>query len=44
MLRRVCANLARLRHDFNDAEVGDDPWFKLDKALPEEALAPLRAP
>ena len=43
VLRRVCANLARLRHDFNDAEVGDDPWFKLDKALPEEALAPLRA-
>ncbi len=43
VLRRVCANLARLRHDFNDGEVGDDPWFKLDKALPEEALAPLRA-
>jgi len=42
VLRRICANLARLRHDFNDEEVGDDPWFKLDKALPDEALAPLR--
>ncbi len=41
-LRRICANLARLRHDFNDSEVGDDPWFKLDKTLPEEALDPLR--
>jgi predicted nucleotidyltransferase len=43
VLRRTCVNLARLRHDFNDQEVGDDPWFKLDKTLPEEALAPLRA-
>lgn len=43
ILRRICVNLARLRHDFADAEVGDDPYFKLDKALPAEALAPLQA-
>lgn len=41
-LRRVVANLARLQHDFADGEVGDDPWFKLDVSLPDEALAPLR--
>lgn len=42
VLRRICLNLARLRHDFGDAEVGDDPFFKVDKALPAEALAPLQ--
>lgn len=42
MLRRTCVNLGRLRHDLNDPEVGDDPFFKLDKALPGEALAALR--
>jgi hypothetical protein len=40
-LRRVCVNLARLRHDLNDAEVGDEPYFKVDKALPAEELVPL---
>lgn len=43
ILRRVCINLARLRHDFGDGEVGDDPWFKLDKVLPPEGLAGLEA-
>lgn len=42
ILRRICVNLARLHHDFADEEVDDDPYFKLDKALPDEALAPLR--
>lgn len=42
VLRRICLNLARLRHDFSDTEVGDDPFFKVDKALPAEALAPLQ--
>lgn len=42
VLRRTCANLARLRHDLSDDEVGDDPWFKLDKVLPDEVVAPLR--
>jgi hypothetical protein len=42
ILRRICVNLARLRHNMVDEEVGDDPNFKLDKALPAGALAPLR--
>ena len=42
-LRRVGLNLARLGHDFNDEEVGDDPTFKIDKQLPAAALEPLRA-
>lgn len=42
VLRRICLNLARLSHDFNDGEVGDDPAFKIDKQLPAAALAPLR--
>jgi predicted nucleotidyltransferase len=42
-LRRTVVILARLRHDFNDEDATDDPYFKLDKALPNEALAPLRA-
>jgi predicted nucleotidyltransferase len=43
VLRRTGVILARLRHDFTDAEVDDDPYFKLDKELPDEALAPLQA-
>ncbi|MBP6016079.1 MAG: aminoglycoside 6-adenylyltransferase [Candidatus Promineofilum sp.] len=43
IVRRVCINLARLHHDFDDGEVGDEPWFKLDKALPPQALAGLEA-
>lgn len=42
VLRRICVNLSRLRHDFSDGEVGEDPWFKLDKALPDEMLDGLR--
>lgn len=42
VLRRVCISLARLHHDLSDPEVGDDPYFKVDKALPAEALASLR--
>lgn len=43
VLRRTAVILARLRHDFNDEDAADDPYFKLDKALPDGALAPLRA-
>ena len=35
-------NLARLRHNLNDPDVGSDPWFKIDTALPGEDLTPLR--
>lgn len=43
VLRHCCLNLARLRHNLHDPEVGDDTSFKIDKALPVEELAPLRA-
>lgn len=42
VLRRCCMNVARLRRDLNDEGVGDDPYFKADKALPAESLAPLK--
>jgi len=41
-LRRICLNLARLRHNLADSEVGEDPSFKIDKALPAGELAALR--
>jgi hypothetical protein len=43
ILRRTGVSLARLRHDFNDEDAADDPYFKVDKGLPDAALAPLRA-
>jgi predicted nucleotidyltransferase len=42
-LRNGCINLARLRHNFSDTEVGSEAYFKVDKALPVEQLAPLQA-
>jgi predicted nucleotidyltransferase len=42
-LRNCCMNLARLRHNFSDADVGSEPYFKVDKTLPIEQLAPLQA-
>lgn len=42
LLRRVCLNLARLHHNFDDEEVGDDPAFKIDQKLPTAALVSLR--
>ncbi len=42
VLRRICLNLARLRHNLADSEVGEDPTFKIDKALPVEELVALR--
>jgi predicted nucleotidyltransferase len=42
-LRQYCINLARLRHNFSDPEVGSDSYWKLDQALPIEQLWPLRA-
>ena len=41
-LRHTCLNLARLRHNLLDPEVGDETSFKIDKALPAEELAALR--
>lgn len=43
ILRLICVNLARLRHNFADAFAGDEGYFKVEKALPVEQLAPLQA-
>jgi predicted nucleotidyltransferase len=42
-LRRYCLNLARLRQNFSDAEVGEEGYFKVEQAIPAEQLAPLQA-
>lgn len=41
VLRQICLNLARLRHDFSDTNVGDEPHFKIERDLPIEQLSPL---
>ncbi|MEO6062556.1 MAG: aminoglycoside 6-adenylyltransferase [Thermoflexales bacterium] len=43
VMRQMCVNLARLRHDFSDAYGGEEPYFKIEQALPVEQLSPLRA-
>lgn len=43
VMRQVCVNLARLQHNFADAGVGHEPFFKLEQAMPVEQLAPLQA-
>ena len=40
-MRHICVNLARLRHNFADAGVGNEPFFKVEEAIPVEELAPL---
>ena len=42
ILRRMCIDLARLRHDIADSAVGEDTYFKLEQALPIEQIAPLQ--
>lgn len=42
-LRGICVNLARLDHNFGEAEVGDEPYYKVENALPVERIAGLRA-
>ncbi len=41
-LRAYCIKLARMRSDFLDADADNEPYFKLEKVLPVEHLAPLR--
>jgi hypothetical protein len=41
-MRHICVNLARLRHNFADASVGEEPYFKVEQAMPVEQLAPLQ--
>ena len=42
-LRSHCVSLERLRHDFSAWAGGDEPYFKIEKELPIESLAPLVA-
>lgn len=42
VMRRICVNLARLRYNFEDAGVGDEPYFKIEQAMPVEQLAALQ--
>ena len=41
-MRHICVNLARLRHNFADPNVGAEPYWKLEQAMPIEQLASLR--
>lgn len=43
VLRGICVNLARLRRDFSDGDAGDEPYEKVDLALPGEDLSTLEA-
>jgi len=42
VIRQICVNLARLRYNFSDAYVGEEPYFKVDQVLPIEQLLPLQ--
>lgn len=41
-MRQICVNLARLQHNFADPGVGNEPFFKIEGAMPVEQLAPLQ--
>ena len=41
-LRRYCVNLVRMRNYFLDPEIGDEPYFKIEKFMPVEQLSALR--
>jgi predicted nucleotidyltransferase len=42
VLRQICVNLARLRYKFSDAYGGEEPYFKIEQAMPVEQLYPLQ--
>ena len=43
-MRRICTILARLKHNFPDAYLEEEePYFKIEQALPMEDLSPLQA-
>jgi hypothetical protein len=42
VMRGMCVNLARLRYNFKDGEVGEEPYFKVETIMPVEQLAPLQ--
>jgi predicted nucleotidyltransferase len=41
-LRSICVNLARLRLNILDADVGEEPYFKVEKVMPVEQLSALK--
>lgn len=41
-LRSKCVNLARLRNNFSDPGVGEEPYFKIENSMPVEQLAALK--
>jgi len=41
-LRSICINLARLRHNFFDADTGEEAYFKIENVMPVEPLAVLK--
>ncbi|MFZ0548445.1 MAG: aminoglycoside 6-adenylyltransferase [Candidatus Promineifilaceae bacterium] len=43
VLRGYCVNLARLEQNLYDDDVGSEPYFKVESAVPVERLAPLQA-
>ncbi len=42
VMRQICVNLARLRYNFSDAYGGEEPYFKVEQAMPSEQLSPLQ--
>lgn len=42
VVRQICVNLARLRYNFSDAYVGEEPYFKVEQVLPVEQLSSLQ--
>jgi predicted nucleotidyltransferase len=42
-LRLYCMNLARLRNNFSDTDIGEEGYFKIENALPIEQLSSLQA-
>ena len=43
ILRGICVNLGRLRRNFSDEGVGEEPYFKLEDAVPRGDLSALQA-
>jgi len=41
VMRQICVNLARLKHDYSDPYLGEEPYFKVEQILPIEKLSPL---
>jgi hypothetical protein len=41
ILRGYCVSLARLENDFNNRDSINEPFFKVDKVVPDEQLSPI---